>query len=148
MRDGRKLEGVVGRVSGLAENPNTTKASDTAQIHFIDDNLRRTFFHNSQVARPVEEKQRLAVQKIVIPQRVAIAGPRLGTLGPIMKITPFDEFGRRVITMNSLKGPINVIQGITEITPCGRKSKGWPASGPTSGTCESPPVPFRARHSR
>ncbi|HEX4147194.1 MAG TPA: peptidase [Pirellulales bacterium] len=124
MRDGRILEGVLGRVSGLAENPNVSKANDSPQIQFIDDNLRRTFFHYSQVLRPEEEKQRLAVQKIVVPQRVANGRTRLGHVGPIMKITPFDEFGRRTVTMNTERGPIDVIQGITEITPLYCKVEG------------------------
>jgi pimeloyl-ACP methyl ester carboxylesterase len=125
MRDGRILEGVLGRVSGLAENPNVSKANDSSpQIQFIDDNLRRTFFHYSQVLRPEEEKLRLAVQKIVVPQRVANGRTRLGRVGPIIKVTPFDEYGRRTVTMNTEKGPIDVIQGITEITPLWTKVEG------------------------
>ncbi|HTU26717.1 MAG TPA: peptidase [Pirellulales bacterium] len=126
MRDDRLLEGVLGRVSGLADNPNVTKPSEAAtpQILFLDDNLRRTFFHSSQVRQAEEGKQRLVPQKIIIPQRVAIGPKRIGKMGPILKITPFDEYGRRTVTMNTESGPVDVIQGITEITPLYTKVEG------------------------
>ena len=47
------------------------------------------------------------------------------TVGPtITKIKPFDEFGRRIITMNTVRGPVDIIQGITEITPQWTKVEG------------------------
>jgi len=130
MRDGRIWRVFLGRVSGLAENPNVSKASDSSpQIQFIDDNLRRTFFHYSQVLRPEEEKLRLAVQKIVVPQRVANGRTRLGRVGPIIKVTPFDEYGRRTVTMNTEKARSTSSRGSPKSHPCGPRWKDWPARG-------------------
>ena len=39
-------------------------------------------------------------------------GTRLG-----LRIDPFDEYGHRIFEMVGPKGPIEVVQGITEITP-------------------------------
>ncbi len=133
MRDGRALEGALVPVAGLTDNPNVTKSNDNPQIRLImmiDDDLRRTFVSKSQILRPEQEQLRLSLQKIMIPQRVAIAGSRIGRLGPIMKITPFDEFGRRILTMNTIKGPIDVIQGVTEITPLYTKVEGLAGERP------------------
>ena len=51
-------------------------------------------------------------------------GPAVRTVGPIMHIDKFDEFGRRIITMNTVRGPVDIIQGITEITPEWTKVEG------------------------
>ena len=63
-------------------------------------------------------------EKFHIPQRVARGGLTISSVGPVMKFTPFDEFGRRTYTMNTTKGAINVIQGITELTPQYAKVEG------------------------
>ena len=41
-----------------------------------------------------------------------------------MRIEPFDEFGHRIFTMATAKGPVDVIQGITELTPQWTKVEG------------------------
>ena len=38
-------------------------------------------------------------------------------VGPILEVTPFDEYGNRVFSMQGRDGRIDVIQGITRITP-------------------------------
>jgi predicted esterase len=38
-------------------------------------------------------------------------------VGSVVRITPFDPWGRRIFSMNTTRGPIDVVQGITEITP-------------------------------
>ena len=41
-----------------------------------------------------------------------------------MRVTPFDEFGRRIFEMQGKEGVIPVVQGITEITPTYAKVEG------------------------
>ena len=50
-------------------------------------------------------------------QNVADAGFQVGAVGPATRITQFDEYGRRIYEMDTLKGPLAVVQGITEISP-------------------------------
>jgi predicted esterase len=38
-------------------------------------------------------------------------------VGPIIEVTPFDEYGNRVFSMQGREGRIDVIQGVTRITP-------------------------------
>ena len=135
MRDGRILSGALANVSGLAENPLKTKSGDgpaVKSIQMIDDNLTRTFFSKLQVLNIQEgnDRQTLSPVKIQIPQRVAVAGFHIARLGPIVRMQPWDEFGRRIVTIMSDKGPIDVIQGITEITPLWTKVEGLAGKRP------------------
>ncbi len=41
----------------------------------------------------------------------------VASVGQFAEVEPFDQFGRRRVTLNSAKGPIHVVQGITEVTP-------------------------------
>ena len=41
-----------------------------------------------------------------------------------MRVTPFDEFGRRIYEMQSTEGPLSIVQGITQITPLYTKFEG------------------------
>ena len=129
MRDGRVIEGTLATVAGLAENPLKTKSGDGPAVRpilMVDNNLTRTFVEKSHVMKMQEgnEQQPLAFVKIQIPQRVAVAGFHIARLGPIVRMQPFDEWGRRIVTIMSDKGPLDVIQGITEITPLWTKVQG------------------------
>ena len=95
------------------------------QIVFVDDELRRTFFSQIQVQSVVPSQVNL--EKIRIEQRVAKGNRRIAAVGPIIRVTPFDEWGRRIFTMNTSGGAIDVIQGITEVTPVYTKVEGLAA---------------------
>ena len=45
-------------------------------------------------------------------------------MGPILRVEPFDEYGRRILAMNTHRGPVDVIQMITVITPRWTKVEG------------------------
>ncbi len=125
--DGRELEGRIGMVSGVAEDPLAPSRRpggvNVQPILLVDDGLRRTFVSKRQV-REINEAASTAYEKINIRQQVASTGARIGSVGPILKIDPFDEFGRRTFRMQGHDGPLNVIQGITEITPIWTKVEG------------------------
>lgn len=129
MRDGRILEGSIGQVGGLAENAIAIQRSGGGEpavrpILVIDDNLRRTFVPKFQVAKVEEADSSEAVEKIHVKQRVAEAGSHIGRIGQIIRITDFDEYGRRILTIATNKGPVDVVQGITLITPEWTKVEG------------------------
>lgn len=42
---------------------------------------------------------------------------RIQNVGTISNATPFDEFGRRRVTLTTDRGPLHVVQGITRVTP-------------------------------
>jgi hypothetical protein len=69
----------------------------------------------------------LNLEKIRIDQRVAKGSRRIAAVGPIVRVTPFDQWGRRIFTMNTAQGPIDIIQGITEVTPVYTRVEGLAA---------------------
>lgn len=121
--DGRIVEGAVGQVGGVAEDPNATKADTTRPILILDDGLRRMFLSKRRV-REVNEAPLAPVERVFVPQNVADVGPRIAAVGPILRITPFDEYGRRIFSMKGADGPLRVVQGITEITPVWTRVEG------------------------
>lgn len=128
MRDGRILEGTIGQVGGMAENAIALQRAGAEpgvrSILVIDDDLRRTFVPKYQVAKIEDAGASGPVEKIHVKQRVAEAGSRIGRIGQILRITDFDEYGRRILTISTNKGPIDIVQGITLITPEWTKVEG------------------------
>lgn len=119
LSDGRIVDGMFGQVDSVAEDPEKSKTVgpvDVKRIQVIDDGLRRLFVSTRQV-RQVNEVAEAPVEHIRINQRIAESGNRMGGVGPILRITPFDQFGRRIFTMQVGDQQVNVVQGITEITP-------------------------------
>src|SRR5688572_2276471 len=118
LKDGRALEGArYAEVSSVAENPLSPKSQSgevpLTPLLVIDDGLRRTFIHNTQVREILEQNSRRDV-RINLWQPVAERGGGVGRIGEAVNVTPFDEFGRRTYVM---RGPLSIVQGITQITP-------------------------------
>lgn len=121
LKNGMQLQGILTRVASLNENPLVAQAAgnvDVSKIVLVDDDLRRTFVSSNQVrADGIAPDVDVALMRINIRKRVANSSRRIGMVGPVLEISPFDEFGNRVFSMQGENGPINVIQGITSITP-------------------------------
>lgn len=131
LKDGRQLTGSLGKVAKLADNPLKIKGEEVATITFVDDELRRVFLPTAQILRVNEVESGEVKEKIAIRQQVARSGAKINRVGPIVKISPFDQFGRRTFTMMSEKGPLDVVQGITQITPVWTKVEGLITKGKT-----------------
>ncbi len=129
LKNGMQYEGRVGKIGSLGSDPlqpsGATGQMPTRTIVLIDDDLRRIFVSSWQVQSAVG--QPTPVERIRIDQRTAISARRVAAVGPILRTTPWDEFGRRIISMNTADGPIHVVQGITEITPTYTRVEGLQA---------------------
>ena len=125
LRNGMQVRGSVGKISSIHENPGTP-ADPTAStpVVFVDDLLRRTYFPARQVRADGYVSENIPVEKIRIPKRVANSTKRIGAVGPVIKVEPFDKFGNRTYTMQTGNGPFSVIQGITEVSPLYTKVEG------------------------
>lgn len=120
MKDGRIYEGRIAKVGSIGEQPATVPDANAPQvqsIEVIDDNLRRTFVPRLQVREAPFEGEGSPQEVFNIPQQASHTGGEVRALGPILRITPFDEFGRRTITMESNQGKVDIVQVITRITP-------------------------------
>jgi pimeloyl-ACP methyl ester carboxylesterase/tetratricopeptide (TPR) repeat protein len=126
LKDGRVLTGKLGKVASLADAPERfpSENSPLQLIVFLDDNLRRTFFSQRQVREVHQEENRQLEEKFSIRQHVARSGAAIQAVGQPLRIEPFDEFGHRIFTMATAKGPVDVVQGITELTPQWTKVEG------------------------
>lgn len=116
MRDGRVLQGRVALISTLVVNPQGANAAAN-DIVLIDDGLRQVYQPFRQVTETNELDAGEPVESFIIPQQVCDNGAGVATVGPIVRVTPFDEYGRRILAMRTQRGVEEVIQGITEITP-------------------------------
>ena len=131
LKNGLRLEGDVNRIAGLAENPlnpsSTPGEVEIKPIAIIDDGLRRTFVPWKQVVE-VRPDPPSWTERIRIRQRVARKGPRVGAIGGILEVSPFDGHGRRKFVLMTKRGRLPIIQAITEITPVWTKVQGHVAS--------------------
>jgi hypothetical protein len=117
LKNNVQLEGAVGTIDSLNPNPLVTPSA-VKSILFADDDLRRTFFGSNQLAAKPAESPAVRVERIPIPQRVAKNGNQIFSVGMPIREQPFDEHGWRTFTMTGPAGkPIDVIQGITLVTP-------------------------------
>ncbi|MBN1590856.1 MAG: peptidase [Pirellulales bacterium] len=117
MKDGRVLQGILGQTSGVAEQPLPPGKGPLQLILFVDDQLRRTFVPK-RLRREIRYPKHVAPLKpFKISQRAKHFGNELASAGLIIRMEPFDEYGRRIITMQGRNGPVDIVQGITELRP-------------------------------
>lgn len=120
LKDGRVLKGKLAETFGLAElaNASDPDGGHIKQIIFLDNDLTRTFISKRQIQDVKPDSAGQVEEKFNIRQRTSRSGSKVMSVGPAAKaVGNFDEFGRRTYTMLTAKGPLPVIQAITEITP-------------------------------
>lgn len=120
LRDGRVIEGKIGLVNSLADVPKPPRPDDAPEpqlIVFVDDGLRRTFVSKRQIAEFRHGDTGEILERFVIRQPVVETGRVIKSVGPLIAVEPFDNYGRRIVYMSTAQGPVGIIQCITEITP-------------------------------
>jgi predicted esterase len=119
LTDGRVLEGRFARLPGVAVDPlgDSEGPSGGESILMCDDELTRTMVAKRRVAKVDEAPLDMGMERISIPQRVPEDGRRVAGIGGILATTPFDAFGRRILSLATAAGRVDVVQGITEVTP-------------------------------
>lgn len=117
LRNGLTLRGLVLEIATLKDGfgAASTNDSNIRPIWLIDDGLRRTYIHGKSMSQgePIDVAD--PTQVIELWQPKPLGGSAVGGLGTIIGVSPFNEFGRRQLTMRGPDGPVNVIQGITEL---------------------------------
>lgn len=130
LQDGRTLIGKIGETSGVAEDPTNPRAPaggvKVTPILIVDDGLRRTFVPKAFVRDVIDQDAERQI-KIRVWQNEAKNGLGLGRVGRMSRVTPFDQYGRRIYEMQGPEGVISVVQGITEITPVYTRVRGLQA---------------------
>jgi len=128
LKDGRILKGRLGVVSGLADTLEAPDPNGTGPLRLIlllDDDLRRTFVSKRQIQEVRQANiDQMPEETFNIHQRALRSGRRVKSVGPVIDIDPFDEFARRIFTFNTAQGPVDIVQGITALTPRWAKVEG------------------------
>lgn len=125
IKNGMRLEGNIGKIASIGKDIYAAEAdgeTGTTLIVFLDDGLRRTFVSTYQRKALFNDPSH--VERIPLWQPVADNGPRVTQVGSINRVSAFDKFGRRLIQLSTQKGKLNIVQGITEITPLWTKVEG------------------------
>ena len=119
LADGRILDGRFAKLPGVIVDPLAETAGGAAgePILMCDDELTRTMVAKRRVVKVEEAPVDPGLERVTIPQRVPDNGRRVAGIGGILETTPFDEFGRRILSLATAGGRVDVVQGITEITP-------------------------------
>ena len=120
LADGRVLEGSFVLLPGVATDPAAEAARGNpagTPILACDDQLTRTMVSKRRVVKVEPSPAGLGLERIEIPQRVPENGRRVTAVGGVIETTPFDEFGRRVLALATATGRVDIVQGITQITP-------------------------------
>lgn len=118
LQDGRVLEGRFALLPGVVIDP-IADAAGTAgtPVLVCDDELTRTMVPKRRVVKVEEGPFDVGLERIDIDQRVPENGRRVAAVGGILGTTPFDDHGRRILSLATGGGRVDVVQGITRITP-------------------------------
>lgn len=119
LRNGLVLRGNKNEIPTIKEGFGAAAAAQAAvrPIWVIDDGLRRYFLHGrGMVAVPPVEAPNVGVSIEMWQQRL-LGGDPVAGLGKILGVSPFNNDGRRLLTVRGPKGPISVIQGVKEMNP-------------------------------
>jgi predicted esterase len=134
LKNGMQLSGSLGQLENLKTGAlgafgGKEGGTNIKSIVLVDDGLRRTLVPALQV-NGVPDVSKAREVRILVPQQVYNGKDKMAKVGDVLKVTEFDEFGRRVFTMASDDGPRHVIQGITEVTPLYVRLQGLNSSKP------------------
>ncbi len=120
LRNGLRLQGKIRTVNSTKEDPLSPKhgPNTVGRIVVVDDGLRQVYVSVKAIrAGGLQADALLNTEVIQVRKKKYSTGPHVLELGAILRTTPFDEYGNRVCTIQSARGPIDVLQGITTITP-------------------------------
>lgn len=119
LKSGLTLRGSVVPIPSINQNAfaaaSGTAASKALPVWMVDDGLRRIYVHKNAMVAEVNPVEDLA-QKVAFYQPVPTAGKTVGGIGPLLGVSPFNNYGQRIVNIRGTDGaPISIIQGITEI---------------------------------
>ena len=119
LRSGLLIRGAVVPIASLNQNPFAVGAAGSPgqvfSIWMVDDGLRRTYIDKLAMVAEVNAVQELH-ESIVLFQPAPLGGKTVAGIGPILEVSPFNDFGRRIVNLRGPEGnPLSIIQGISEI---------------------------------
>lgn len=86
-------------------------------VTMIDAGMQRYYVPTRNVLETLKEEELGLYEKFMLPQRQTARTRSFASIPRPIKITAFDDYGRRTVTFPGPRGPIDVEQGIFEIGP-------------------------------
>ena len=120
LRNGMSLEGTIVNVTGLnlsTAQQNNTGPIPTAPFYLVDDGVRRYFVFRKQVLEVVAEEELAGLVSYHLEHERTIRTHGPSNVGAFGAVEPFNEFGRRTVTLKTSRGLEPIIQAITELRP-------------------------------
>lgn len=119
LKNGIVLEGKPVPIQGLTDDAIRPSRLPTKSypILLVDTGWKRYFVPARQVAEVHQAADLSRYEVFHLKQRTTGRKYMVQSLGSTTRATPFDEFGRRRITVTTPQGPIDIVQGVTKITP-------------------------------
>ncbi len=119
--NGLQLSGQIRTVPSFKPQKKDQVQSGSAlgPIVVIDNGLRRVYVSRRYIrAGGLAPDALINTEQIDLRKRVVrSSGVTVGSLGTILRTSPFDEFGNRICTIYAEGRSVDVLQGITRITP-------------------------------
>ncbi len=110
-------DALTSKLEGDVPIQESARTFDGAPIYLVDDGMVRYFVPRRQVVRKNQDQELSRLETFKLPQKVTGRNQMLKTVGSYIDVTDFDKFGRRTVTLNTSKGNLALLQGVTEITP-------------------------------
>jgi len=120
LKNGMRLNGAVLQVAGL--NPAGAKANTAGPVPsfsywVVDDGVRRFFVHRRIVTTHAEAALLGANVSFRLKHEKSARTAGFPVVGGFGSVQPFDEFGRRTVTLSTQKGLVPIIQGVKLMRP-------------------------------
>lgn len=120
LKNGITLSGAVLQVAGLT--PAGAKIATSGPVPsysfwVIDDGVRRYFVHRRNVAKNEEVANLGANVSFKLKHEKSSRTSGFPSVGGFGSVQPFDEYGRRTVTLSTQKGMVPIIQGIKLMRP-------------------------------
>ena len=112
------LRGSMAKIATLKDGFGAASAGEThlRPIWLIDDGLRRIYLHGKGMVAvdPVDVGE--MERNLEFWQPKPLGGKIVGGLGTIQGVSPFNDYGRRILTVRGPDGgQVRIIQGIAEV---------------------------------
>ncbi|MCH7988312.1 MAG: hypothetical protein IID46_04080 [Planctomycetes bacterium] len=119
LKNGMRLEGSPVFIAGLTTTLVHQKRgpTDTYPVLMVDTGMKRYFIHRRMVREVVNSADLSRYETFDVPQPKRGRKKIVDVIGAFSNVGPFDEYGRRTVTLRTKRGSLDIVQGITRITP-------------------------------
>lgn len=119
LKNGLRLSGELTPLAGLTQR--MAVLADTpfpiTRVLMVEDGVKRTYVSTRQASKPTAEAIFVTGETFHLKQQRTGQRRMVASVGLVQAPKPFDDFGRRTVTLTTPKGSLEIIQGITQITP-------------------------------